>query len=103
MYAILMLVVVVFFLIYGVEVYFKIRGAFIQGESCPANVSQLHQSRLGLISQAVLLLVTVMFIISDVLGSFWKNKSVLALFAACVMCNHKYNVCRCSHPQSPGS
>ena len=74
MYAILMLVVVVFFLIYGVEVYFKIRGAFIQGESCPANVSQLHQSRLGLISQAVLLVVTVLFIISDVLGGFWKNK-----------------------------
>ena len=74
MYAVLMLVVVVFFLIYGVEVYFKIRGAFIQGEVCPANVSQLNQSRFGLVSQAALLLITVLFIISDVLGSFWKNK-----------------------------
>lgn len=70
-----MLVVVVFFLIYGVEVYFKLRGAFIQGESnAPADFSQLQQSRLGLISQAVLLLITVLFIFSDVLGSFWKNK-----------------------------
>jgi hypothetical protein len=74
LYAVLMFIVVVFFLIYGVEVYFKIRGAFIQGETCPADLSQLHQSRLGLVSQAALLLVTVLFIISDVLGSHWKNK-----------------------------
>jgi von Hippel-Lindau disease tumor supressor len=73
-YAILMLVVVIFFLIYGVEVYFKVRGAFIQEESWPADFSQLQQSRLGLISQAVLLLITVLFMFSEVLGCFWKDK-----------------------------
>ncbi|RWS29522.1 uncharacterized protein B4U80_01252 [Leptotrombidium deliense] len=73
-YALLMLVVIVFFLIYGVEVYFKVRGAFIQGEACSADTSQLQQSRFGLVSQALLLSVTVIFIFSDVLGSFWKEK-----------------------------
>ena len=69
-----MLIVVIFFLIYGVEVYFKVRGAFIQEESAPQDLSQLQQSRLGLISQAVLLLITVLFMFSEVLGSFWKDK-----------------------------
>lgn len=73
-YAVLMLIVVIFFLIYGVEVYFKVRGAFIQEESIPQDISQLQQSRLGLISQAVLLLITVVFMFSEVLGSFWKDK-----------------------------
>ena len=73
-YAFLMLIVVIFFLIYGVEVYFKVRGAFIQEESAPQDLSQLQQSRLGLISQAVLLLITVLFMFSEVLGSFWKDK-----------------------------
>ncbi|XP_054156459.1 uncharacterized protein LOC128954879 [Oppia nitens] len=73
-YALLMLIVVIFFLIYGVEVYFKVRGAFIQEESIPQDLSQLQQSRLGLISQAVLLLITVLFMFSEVLGSFWKDK-----------------------------
>ncbi|XP_015787698.1 uncharacterized protein LOC107364779 [Tetranychus urticae] len=73
-YAVLMLLVVIFFLIYGVEVYFKVRGAFIQGESCPANLSQLKQSRFGLISYATMLLVTVVFLFSEVLGEIWKEK-----------------------------
>ncbi|RWS07451.1 uncharacterized protein B4U79_07983, partial [Dinothrombium tinctorium] len=73
-YAVLMLIVIVFFLIYGVEVYFKLRGAFVQGEACSADKSQLQQSRFGLVSQAVLLLITVIFILSDVLGGLWKEK-----------------------------
>ncbi|KFM68846.1 hypothetical protein X975_25326, partial [Stegodyphus mimosarum] len=73
-YALLMLVVVIFFLIYGVEVYFKVRGEFIQGSSSATDTSQLQQSRIGLISQAVLLLFTVVFIFSDSLGDFWKDK-----------------------------
>lgn len=52
----------------------KVRGAFIQEESWPADFSQLQQSRLGLISQAVLLLITVLFMFSEVLGCFWKDK-----------------------------
>jgi len=48
--------------------------------SQPVNVSQLNQSRLGLVSQASMLLVTVAFILSDILGEFWKNKFVLNLY-----------------------
>lgn len=73
-YAVLMLVVVIFFLIYGVEVFFKVRGGFNSSSTAETNSSQLHQSRLGLVSQAVLLLITVGFMLSDVLGSFWKDK-----------------------------
>lgn len=73
LYAALIFIVVIFFLIYGVQVYFKVRGGFIE-DSSTINFSQLHQSRLGLISQAILLLLTAGFIISDVLGSFWKDK-----------------------------
>ena len=67
-YAFFMFVVVVFFLIYGVEVYFKVRGAFApdreteSSESISADISQLQQSRLGLFSQAVLLLVTLVIV-----------------------------------------
>ncbi|XP_032778875.2 uncharacterized protein LOC116917499 isoform X1 [Daphnia magna] len=139
-YAILMFIVVIFFLIYGVEVYFKVRGGFLhEGESSiplgimsfktitssssPACLSsfviasspdhaghvtdkdaeekevtvhlmkeevihgrtpvpfrqsidtaQLHQSRLGLVSQAMMLLITVCFLLSEILGEFWKKK-----------------------------
>lgn len=75
-----MFIVVVAFLIYGVEVYFKVRGAFTQdGDTfdsslSSADISQLQQSRLGLISQAVLLLITILFMISEVFGSMWKDK-----------------------------
>ncbi|XP_076352028.1 uncharacterized protein LOC143247595 [Tachypleus tridentatus] len=73
-YAGLMLIVVIFFLVYGTLMYFQLRGGFIQSSSADVNPSQLHQSRLGLVSQGVLLLITIAFIISDVLGSSWKNK-----------------------------
>lgn len=82
-YAVLLLVVVVFFLIYGVEVFFKIRGGFVydfgvapsvSGENVNVNASQVHQSRIGLLSQAVMLIVIVGFLTSETLGDFWKQK-----------------------------
>ncbi|XP_076360124.1 uncharacterized protein LOC143252215 isoform X4 [Tachypleus tridentatus] len=52
----------------------KLRGGFVQNSATPTNTSQLHQSRVGLVSQGVLLLITIAFIISDTLGSSWKDK-----------------------------
>ncbi|XP_046450924.1 uncharacterized protein LOC124199002 isoform X2 [Daphnia pulex] len=74
-YAILMFIVVIFFLIYGVEVYFKV----IHGRNPvpfrqSIDTAQLHQSRLGLVSQAMMLLITVCFLLSEILGEFWKKK-----------------------------
>lgn len=115
-YAVLLFIVVIFFLIYGVEVYFKLRGEFLKetkvctiisprpgpssaadseeaqetlvtkqgiqtdlangGQVDPRTVdhSQLHQSRLGLISQALMLIVIAGFLASETLGEFWKTK-----------------------------
>lgn len=86
-YAILLLIVVVFFLIYGVEVFFKIRGGFVadygttlpsasgnSNENVNVNTSQVHQSRIGLLSQAIMLMVIVGFLTSEMLGDFWKQK-----------------------------
>lgn len=164
-YAVLLFIVVVFFLIYGVEVYFKVRGGFVNdtiivghvhsrtpphhqdlpplltdpdtpsstptssiisplapSSSSPStspkkfspkelpegsskvsgeqeqdpstqrlvpdqlqvnglvpphrgvDQSQLHQSRFGLVFQACMLMTTVCFLFSDVLGGFWKNR-----------------------------
>ncbi|XP_069986167.1 uncharacterized protein [Penaeus vannamei] len=75
-YAILLFIVVVFFLIYGVEVYFKVVGEFT-GLAPPhrgIDQSQLHQSRFGLVFQACMLMITVCFLFSDVLGELWKNR-----------------------------
>lgn len=78
-YAALLLIVVVFFLIYGVEVFFKIRGEFIY--DCGANNGsdninsvQVHHARFGLLSQAVMMIVIVGFLASEMLGDFWKKK-----------------------------
>lgn len=137
-YAVLLFIVVVFFLIYGVEVYFKVRGGFVRkpvhllagsnrsGASSPIkrkvdpndacaepltsnpsqqeikpaiakqtsvhydddaisssdteefrpeiNNSQLHQSRIGLLSQALMLILIVGFLCSETLSEFWKTK-----------------------------
>lgn len=127
-YAILMFIVVIFFLIYGVEVFFKVRGGFavprvpqvITSRQIPSsdqeqargdikgpdnieqkskdeidtllpiqsisnvqadcdhsqlvNTSQLHQSRLGLLSQALMMIITVGFLFSETLEEFWKTK-----------------------------
>ncbi|KAJ8300568.1 hypothetical protein KUTeg_022087 [Tegillarca granosa] len=71
--ALMMIIAVVFFLIYGVEVYFKVRGAFREPHT---NVDswQLHSSRIGLLAQAILQLVTALFIVSDVLKELWKDQ-----------------------------
>ncbi|KAI5631807.1 RING-variant domain-containing protein [Phthorimaea operculella] len=113
-YAVLLFIVVIFFLIYGVEVYFKLRGEFLketkvctiiaprpgtssadddaratlvkQGIETDAtegrgeldrravDVSQLHQSRLGLVSQALMLILIAGFLASETLSEFWKTK-----------------------------
>merc|ERR1719410_314617 len=45
------------------------------GAGVPAiNQSQLHQSRLGLLSQALMMMVTVGFLLSETLSQFWKPK-----------------------------
>ncbi|XP_076320956.1 uncharacterized protein LOC143230747 isoform X3 [Tachypleus tridentatus] len=74
LYAALMLIVLIFFLVYGTLMYFKLQGGFIQNSTTTINTSQLHQSRLGLVSQGLLLLITVAFIISDTFGSSWRDK-----------------------------
>ncbi|XP_061380528.1 uncharacterized protein LOC116775055 isoform X2 [Danaus plexippus] len=116
-YAVLLFIVVIFFLLYGVEVYFKLRGEFLKetkvctiilprpGPSTAAegddvqdtlvakqgvqtdlsdgdgsidprsvNLSQLHQSRLGLVSQALMLILIAGFLASETLSEFWKTK-----------------------------
>ncbi|XP_077282905.1 uncharacterized protein LOC143908926 [Arctopsyche grandis] len=143
-YAVFLFIVVVFFLIYGVEVFFKVRGGFLtettvttivtqrnsnrrQGKSTKdkadekgedleqlakpccskdflddevkpgdgaeahdqlvtkqgvrvfagatgVNTSQLHQSRVGLLSQAFMLITIVGFLFSETLSEFWKTK-----------------------------
>ncbi|KAL1115273.1 hypothetical protein AAG570_007304 [Ranatra chinensis] len=99
-YAVLLFIVVIFFLIYGIEVFFKVRGGFLLDEGAPTrpiaeearqlfnfdandvqpvaaksvDTSQLHQSRLGLLSQALMLTSVVAFLCSETLGHFWKSK-----------------------------
>jgi len=141
-YAVLMFVVVIFFLIYGVEVFFKVRGGFtvtkvpailarrkdlkkakkgsvdndadtqelgsgqwllvnpispepkaeekkppppqpaqapagtpvVNDENQDINPSQLHQSRLGLVSQSLMMLITTGFLFAETLEEFWKTK-----------------------------
>ncbi|XP_078044438.1 uncharacterized protein LOC144473926 [Augochlora pura] len=112
-YAVLLFIVVIFFLIYGVEVFFKIRGGFLNDyretrvankrivtdlkvnpeeqvtaklfEPTPStsqalqvqeqiNISQLHQSRVGLLSQAFMLFIIVGFLCSETFSEFWKTK-----------------------------
>ena len=51
------------------------RGGAGAGAGVPAiNQSQLHQSRLGLLSQALMMMVTVGFLLSETLSQFWKPK-----------------------------
>ncbi len=40
------------------------------------NTSQLHQSRVGLLSQALMMMITVGFMFSETLEQFWKTKYV---------------------------
>lgn len=85
-YAVLLLIVLIFFLIYGVEVFFKIRGQFIYdcGQSTPTatppskiqniNFAQVHHARFGLLSQAIMMIIIVGLLLSETLGDLWKNK-----------------------------
>ncbi|XP_047134287.1 uncharacterized protein LOC100204767 isoform X2 [Hydra vulgaris] len=76
-YAFLMFFVLVFFLIYGVEIFCKVQGAFKSERNYKEsiNLHQLFQSRLGLIAQASLQLAVTMFLTSEVLGELWKRKA----------------------------
>lgn len=80
-YAALLLIVVIFFLIYGVEVFFKIRGEFIydNGTATMSNANninsvQVHHARFGLLSQAIMMIVIVGFLTLETFGDFWKSK-----------------------------
>uniref|UniRef100_A0A1B6C8I6 Uncharacterized protein n=2 Tax=Clastoptera arizonana TaxID=38151 RepID=A0A1B6C8I6_9HEMI len=97
-YAVLLLIVVIFFLIYGFQVFFKVQGGFLiegghtkQDDKCAEmtqllsrkkklayfkhiDTSQLQQSRLGLLSQALMLSIVVIFLCSETLSEFWKKK-----------------------------
>lgn len=73
-YAILFFIVVVFFLFYGVEVYFKVRGGFARGTLRSTNSAQLHQSRFGLVFQACMLLITIGFLFSEIFRQLWQDK-----------------------------
>lgn len=100
-YAVLLFIVVVFFLIYGVQVFFKVRGGFLIDETYNASrafiklhhskarqlihsarsihhktvdISQLQQSRLGLLSQALMLSIIIGFLCSETLSELWKTK-----------------------------
>ncbi|RZC40517.1 uncharacterized protein BDFB_005832, partial [Asbolus verrucosus] len=42
------------------------------------NASQLHQSRIGLLSQALMLITVVGFLFSETLSEFWKTKVAIA-------------------------
>lgn len=97
-YAFLLLIVLIFFMIYGVEVFFKIRGQFTcdhilqatgslrstspsasstkstVSDSQHINVVQVHHARFGLLSQSVMMTFVVGFLLSETLGNFWKDK-----------------------------
>ncbi|KAG8234844.1 hypothetical protein J437_LFUL014693 [Ladona fulva] len=52
----------------------KLRGGFTDGPPKRVDTSQLHQSRFGLISQALMLIIIVGFLCSETLSKFWKTK-----------------------------
>ncbi|XP_041368270.1 uncharacterized protein LOC121382757 [Gigantopelta aegis] len=72
-FAFLMIIVVILFLVYGVEVYFKVRGAFTQAENGYDPI-QLCLSRFGLLAQGGLQLITALFLVSDALKEVWIEK-----------------------------
>jgi len=70
LFATVLLVVHIMFLIVGVEIYCKIRGAFVSDNSDRGNVDKVQaiHSRLGIFFQWGLTLLLVIFIISEVAG-----------------------------------
>ncbi|CAH1272207.1 MARCH5 [Branchiostoma lanceolatum] len=71
-FGMLMILVLIFFLIYGVEMFFKVHGAFASRNNS-LNLTQLHMSRLGLVFQAGLQLFTALLLIMDMMGKIWKD------------------------------
>ncbi|XP_064648712.1 uncharacterized protein LOC135500939 [Lineus longissimus] len=53
-FAAFMLIVLIFFLIYGIQVYFKIHGSFRESDTCMIDSRQLWLSRCGLLAEALL-------------------------------------------------
>ncbi|XP_060074722.1 uncharacterized protein LOC132554421 [Ylistrum balloti] len=68
-----MIIAVIFFLIYGVQVYFKVHGAFTKGDS-DVDPWQLSMSRLGMVSQAMFQFFLALFLLSDITKDAWKHR-----------------------------
>lgn len=68
----LFIIEVVFFLAYGVEVFFKLKGAFKE-EVRIVRPYPLHGSRLGLVFQGALQILTAFFLMMSVTESKWKD------------------------------
>ncbi|EDO36525.1 predicted protein [Nematostella vectensis] len=77
-FASLMFLVLVFFLIYGVELYYKLRGAFITAQSASVDCTQATLSRVGLVSQALFQLLTSLYLMGEVMGNVWKDSIPVA-------------------------
>nr|XP_058969333.1 uncharacterized protein LOC131795744 [Pocillopora verrucosa] len=73
-FVVLMFLMLTLFLIYGVELYYKVRGAFITTEPSNVDITQATMSRFGLFSQASLQLLTSLFLLGDIMGAKWKHK-----------------------------
>ncbi|XP_031551862.1 uncharacterized protein LOC116289124 [Actinia tenebrosa] len=73
-FASLMFLVLIFFLIYGVELYYKVRGAFMTTPSSRVDCAQVTMSRLGLVSQAFFQLLISMYLMGEVMGKVWKDR-----------------------------
>lgn len=99
----LMFIVLIFFLVYGIEIFCKVQGGFTEGSNV-FNWAQLSMSRFGLVAQAVFQLAATVFFLCDVLQRKWKfrtnviNRNVLdivsriselavALWFPCVLWN----------------
>lgn len=84
LFASVLLIVHIMFLIVGVEIYCKIRGAFVCQNSDPNNVDHVQaiHSRLGLFFQWGLTLLLVIFIISEVAGvpQIFTNVTVRSIY-----------------------
>ena len=53
-------------------------------ENQDVNPSQLHQSRLGLVSQSLMMLITTGFLFAETLEEFWKTKLVQSFVSKCL-------------------
>ena len=82
-FGIVLFVVYVIFLTIGVEIFFKLKGAFaIDGSVSQTanshneivNTKEIFKSRLALIFQALLTFLTIFCIIFDATGNLWKHK-----------------------------